>query len=157
MGGCAACRPPGGAHASTASGYACRVSDEPTVVHEDEREWEGWPAEQVAGRGGVRWRTLISGDATPTSGLTLGVARVPPGEALHLHHHAQPEVYFVLSGAGTVTLDGIRTALRPGSAVFLPGGVPHALSCDAGETELRLVYALAADAFGDVEYVFEGE
>jgi hypothetical protein len=36
------------------------MNSEPVVVHEHDREWQSWPPEQVAERGDVRWKTLIS-------------------------------------------------------------------------------------------------
>jgi mannose-6-phosphate isomerase-like protein (cupin superfamily) len=126
----------------------------PVVVHEDERAWEGWPEEEVAERGNVVWKTLISGGLTPSRGLTLGVARVPSGGGLSAHRHDQAEVYLVLDGTGVVTVDGSPSRLRPGSSVFIPGGAVHSVQSD-GPVDLRFAYVIAADAFEDVTYVFD--
>jgi quercetin dioxygenase-like cupin family protein len=125
----------------------------PVVVHEDERDWEGWPPDEVAARGDVRWRTLISAGLTPSAELTLGLARVPAGGGLSLHRHAQAEVYLVLAGTGVVSIDGTEHALRPGTSVFIPGGAEHGVRA-AGEGELRFAYAFAAGSFDEIEYVF---
>jgi quercetin dioxygenase-like cupin family protein len=127
----------------------------PAVVHEDEREEEGWPEAEVAERGESVWRTLISGGLTPSERLTVGVARLPGGGTLPAHHHEQAEVYYVLEGTGLVTLDGAAHRLRPGAAVFIPGGAVHAVEAD-GPSDLRVLYVLAADSFEDVTYVFAG-
>jgi mannose-6-phosphate isomerase-like protein (cupin superfamily) len=129
------------------------MSAKPVVVHEDERAWEGWREEQVAERGNVLWKTLISAGLTPTMALTLGVARVPSGGNLAAHRHEQPEVYLVLDGTGIVTIDGSRSHLGPGASVFIPGGVIHSVR-STGPTDLRFAYVLAADGFEDVSYVF---
>ena len=129
---------------------------EPVVVQEGEREWEGWREEDVPRRGGVLWRTLFSGGLTPTAGLTLGVARLPPGEALHEHRHAQDEVYLVLEGEGVVRLEGRAHPVRPGSAVFIPGDAVHGCE-NPTSSDLRIAYVLAADSFDDVEYRFEDD
>ncbi len=126
---------------------------EPVVVHEDERGWEAWPPEQVEGRGRAKWKTLFSAGTTPTDALTLGIAYLAPGEALAEHHHQQPEVYFVLEGAGIVTLEGEPRDLTPGTGVFIPGGARHSVA-STGDVDLRIAYALAADSFDDVTYVF---
>jgi quercetin dioxygenase-like cupin family protein len=126
----------------------------PVVVHEDERQWEGWPEEDVAERGNVGWKTLISAGLTPSRELTLGVARVPSGGSLAAHRHAQAEVYLVLDGTGRVTIDGESTRLQSGSSVFIPGGAVHSVHAD-GPEDLRFAYAFATDAFEDVTYVFE--
>src|SRR5438067_973930 len=91
---------------------------EPVIVDVAELAWETWPDELVAERGTIFWKTLLSGDRTPSDALTLGIARLPPGEALHEHHHAQAELYFVLDGAGEVTIDGESRSVGAGTAVF---------------------------------------
>jgi quercetin dioxygenase-like cupin family protein len=129
------------------------MSKEPVVVNADDREWETWPAHQVTQRGDVSWKTLISAGLTDSRALTLGVGRMPPGATLREHRHEQPEVYFVLEGSGAVTIDGATRRVDTGAGVFIPGNAAHSLTC-TGDTDLRVAYAFAADAFQDVEYVF---
>jgi mannose-6-phosphate isomerase-like protein (cupin superfamily) len=129
------------------------MSPKPVIVHEEEREWQGWNEEDVPERGTVQWRTLISAGLTPSAGLTLGVARVPRGGGLSAHRHEQAEVYLVLEGTGRVTIDGVPSEVRPGTSVFIPGGAVHAIEATGAE-DLRLAYVLAADAFEDVTYRF---
>jgi mannose-6-phosphate isomerase-like protein (cupin superfamily) len=129
------------------------MNPRPVVVDEDEREWEGWREDEVAERGNVQWRSLISADLTPSSGLTLGVARVPSGGNLAAHRHEHAELYLVLDGTGIVTIDGKPSHLRPGAGVFIPGGAIHSIR-STGPTELRFAYVFAADSFDDVTYVF---
>ena len=47
----------------------------PVVVHEQDLPLESWSDES---RARVQWRTLLSGDRTPTRSLTMGVAELPP-------------------------------------------------------------------------------
>jgi quercetin dioxygenase-like cupin family protein len=129
------------------------MSSQPVVVHEHDREWQSWPPEQVAERGDVRWKTLISAGLTRSDSLTLGVARLSPGETLRAHRHQQAEAYLVLDGAGIVTIDGSAHAVGPGAGVFIAGNAVHSVE-STGKRELRVAYVLAADAFEDVEYVF---
>jgi mannose-6-phosphate isomerase-like protein (cupin superfamily)/N-acetylglutamate synthase-like GNAT family acetyltransferase len=53
-------------------------------------------------------------------------------------HAGYDEVYYVLSGLGTITLGQETHPLRPGSVVVIPAGVPHSLEASAGE-ELEFV------------------
>lgn len=124
----------------------------PCVVHQDDCPVEGWDA---PGRGGLRWWTLLSADRTPSSGLTVGVAELDadPAAAPILHRHAQPEVYHILSGEGTVFIDGRAYAVRAGSTVYIPGDAEHA-AINTGAEPLRLFYVFATDAIGDVHYRF---
>ena len=103
----------------------------------------------------VTWRTLLSGDRTPTESLTLGVADVEPIGATEprVHHHAQAEVYYVLSGEGIVRVGDRDHPLRTGTTVFIPGNVEHGAIATGTET-LRILYVFAADSFSEVEYVF---
>jgi quercetin dioxygenase-like cupin family protein len=126
---------------------------EPAFVEETEREWETWPEPLVEERGRIFWKTLVSADLTPSEDLTLGVARLPPGERLHEHRHEQAEVYLVLAGEGLVTVEGEARTVGPGAAVFIPGNAVHSCA-NTGAAELRFAYVLAADSFADVEYVF---
>ncbi len=123
------------------------------IVDGELGDWEGWPADQVKQRGDVQWKTLISAGQTDSEALTAGVARLAPNGRLCAHHHAQPEVYVILEGAGVVTIDGVTADVAAGATVFIPGSVVHAI--EAGEVELRFAYVLAADAFTDVTYVFD--
>jgi len=132
---------------------ARRMETQPVVATESEREWESWPDEDVATRGRVTWKTLFSRGLTPTEALTLGIARIAPGEALHEHRHAEPEIYLVLEGTATVTIAGDEWRLEAGAAVFIPGDAVH--GCRNEERrELRFAYAFATDSFEAVEYVF---
>ncbi len=130
------------------------MGQEPVVSRVGDREWETWSEEEVPQKGLVYWKTLISKGVTPSERLTLGVANLPPGEALREHRHTQEEIYLVLEGSGLVTVGGEEVAVEAGSAVFIPGDALH--SCEnSGASDLRVAYVFPADSFEDVEYVFE--
>ena len=122
------------------------------IVNGDDPPEEAWD-DPVRGR--VTWRTLLSGDRTPSEGLTLGVAEVNgrSDEEAKLHRHAQPEAYYVLSGRGVLHLGAEQHSLSPGVTAFIPGGVWHAAR-RVGAEPLRLLYVFAADSFADVIYEF---
>jgi mannose-6-phosphate isomerase-like protein (cupin superfamily) len=127
-------------------------ADRPTVIHTDELPVDGWddPA-----RGSITWRTVFSSERTPTSGLTLGFAELAPDGTVGNppHRHAAAEVYVVTEGVGVITIDGATSAVRAGTAVFIPGGAEHSLA-NTGTTTMRLLYTFAVDSFDDVEYRF---
>lgn len=125
------------------------ATPEDLVLQEDDRPVEGWNDE----RGRLTWRPLFSADSTPTDQLVTGVAELQEGGFLALHRHEQAETYYVLAGEGLVTLDGVEHPVRAGSSVFLPGSSEHGIR-NTGAQKLRFFYALAADEFTDVEYVF---
>jgi mannose-6-phosphate isomerase-like protein (cupin superfamily) len=125
----------------------------PVVVREADCALEQW---DDVSRGTVRWRTLFSGDRTPTRALTCGVAELPPprtGEPSGLHSHEPAELYYILEGAGVLTIDGVDHPVSAGSAAFIPGNAVHGLR-NTGTTPLRLLYTFAVDSFDQVEYRF---
>ena len=99
---------------------------EPLVRHRDETEPIDCPFGHVerivtAGLGGV---------------ANVHVVKVTKGLP---HIHAEyDEVYYVLSGEGTITLAEQSHALRPGSVAVVPAGTPHSLEA-AGERPLEFI------------------
>jgi quercetin dioxygenase-like cupin family protein len=127
---------------------------EPVVVQENAREWETWPDEEVAKKDLAYWKTLLSGDLTHSEALTMGIAKIPPNEALREHRHLQEEIYLVLEGTGSVTIDGETRPVGSGTSVFIPGNALR--SCEnTGEGDLRFAYVFPANEFEEVEYVFD--
>jgi quercetin dioxygenase-like cupin family protein len=122
------------------------------VIHQEDCAFEG--SKEITS-GSVRWRTLISGDRTPTESLTIGVAELGPGRSKDFrpHTHAQAEAYYILSGEGTVFVSGTEHPVRPGSAVFIPGGAEHG-AINTGAQLLRLLYVFPSDSFADIQYEF---
>jgi quercetin dioxygenase-like cupin family protein len=103
--------------------------------------------------GNLTWRTLISGDRTPSEQITLGVADFPPHGTLNVHRHEPAEFYFGLRGEGTVFVNGASFRIAPGIAVFIPGNTDHGVA--AGGQGLSLVYGFARRAFDGVIYEFK--
>ena len=113
------------------------------------------PLEGLGGlqSGNLTWRTLISGDRTPSEQLTLGVADFPPHGTLNVHRHDPAEFYFGLSGEGTVFAGGVSFRIAQGIAIFIPGNTDHGVI--AGDRGLSIVYGFARSTFDDVIYDFQ--
>lgn len=129
-----------------------RTSDQvaPFALDEADVAQDGWD-DPVRGR--LWWRTLMSSGVTPSAGMTCGVTELQPGEWLGLHRHAPPEIYYIFTGAGLVSLDGREIPVKAGSAVFIPGLAEHGIR-QTGSEILRLFYVFPVDSFDGVEYVF---
>ena len=125
-------------------------SSQPTVLDEADAPLDGWD-DPIKGR--IRWRTLFSKGDTPTDGITCGVCDLGPGDWLGLHRHAPPEIYYVLAGAGVVTLEGKEVAVKAGSAVFIPGMTEHGAR-QTGTERLRFFYGFPVDSLDTIEYRF---
>jgi len=100
--------------------------------------------------GNLTWRTLISGDRTPSNELSVGVAHWPPHGRLLAHRHEPAEFYFGLTGEGTVIADEVTLRIAPGVAVYIPGNTEHTVI--AGPQGLSIVYGFARDSYGDIVY-----
>jgi mannose-6-phosphate isomerase-like protein (cupin superfamily) len=61
-------------------------------------------------------------------GLELGVYVLVAPEPDRQQPHADDEVYVVLEGRGTLEVEGTKTELREGNAIFVPAGADHRFS-----------------------------
>ncbi|KAL5002811.1 RmlC-like cupin domain-containing protein [Aspergillus recurvatus] len=108
----------------------------------------------------LTWRTLLSTSPphlTPSSNICAGLASCPPHTGkLALHRHTQAEIYYITSGRGIVSIEGIEHEVSAGSVLFIPGDAEHGVVNRGGEA-LEWFYAFPTAGFGDVVYRFSGE
>ena len=57
--------------------------------------------------------------------LSAGIYHLTPGEPDRQQPHTEDEIYYVLSGEGSIDIDGEQRRVRPGSVVFVEKQVPH--------------------------------
>jgi mannose-6-phosphate isomerase-like protein (cupin superfamily) len=62
-----------------------------------------------------------------------------PGSGIGHHVQAEDEIYYVLSGRGTITLDGKTMEIGPGTAVLTRTGSSHALRQTGAEDLVILI------------------
>lgn len=111
----------------------------------------------LPGRGDCTWHTLYSQPLTPTDSLCAGIAVCPPQTGqLCPHRHSQAEIYYIISGTGVATIDGIEHSVQTGSSFFVPGNAKHGI-VNTGTVELRWFYVFAAKAFDEIDYRFTHE
>jgi quercetin dioxygenase-like cupin family protein len=122
----------------------------PVVVRTADRPRETWDDPT---RGDISWFTLISGDLTPSNTFSAGIAELEPGGSLAPHRHAEPEIYCILEGSCTVTIDGTDHGAGVGTVVFIPGNAEHGIHNESSR-RTRLFYVFATDRFSDVVYRF---
>jgi mannose-6-phosphate isomerase-like protein (cupin superfamily) len=58
-------------------------------------------------------------------GLEVGVYVLVAPEPDHQEPHEDDELYVVLEGQGTLTVEGEETLMREGQAAFVPAGADH--------------------------------
>lgn len=127
------------------------MADKSVVTNTGERERDGW---DEPGRGKVSWYTLLSGDITPTSSLSCGIAELEPRHGiLKPHRHEPAELYHILAGQGVLTLEGDEWLVKAGDTVFIPGDAEHGIRNES-DVMLRFFYVFPEDRFSDVVYRF---
>jgi hypothetical protein len=122
---------------------------EPVVVDESTCEWETWPDEEVAARGLVYWKTLLSADVTPSEALTMGIAKIPPPRRCTNTGTSNPRS---TSSSKEPAWSGSMARRGPserGPRSSIPGNVVH--SCEnTGASDLRFAYVFPANSFEEV-------
>jgi mannose-6-phosphate isomerase-like protein (cupin superfamily) len=127
---------------------------QPTVVRESDQPWTERPDPAQRARSPIRWKLLIGGERTPSAGLTVGVLEIPPGAAMLRHHHAPPEVYYVVEGEGRTEIDGTTAPVGPGTALFIPPNARHR-TVNTGPGPLRFVWVFPTDTFREIAYHYD--
>jgi mannose-6-phosphate isomerase-like protein (cupin superfamily) len=88
---------------------------------------------------GSEIRPLIDRTTAPIELCSLAEEVLPPGAAVGRHfHRATEEVYYVLRGAGEMTVGAETRAVGPGDAVFIPLGQAHTLR-NTGAEDMALL------------------
>lgn len=88
---------------------------------------------------------LIAPWTTGSERLWVGVSEIDPGASSNLHARPNEEVFYVLSGHGSVEVAAEREQIAPGSAVLVPANTAHRLR-NEGSEPLR-VLSCASPAF----------
>jgi quercetin dioxygenase-like cupin family protein len=83
----------------------------------------------------------ISGGAAPSRGATETMTwriTLRPGQRLPEHTHDHEEVFHVVDGSLTASLDGEETRIGPGDTVVIASGVRHTSFTDDDSTATLL-------------------
>lgn len=81
------------------------------------------------------------------AGLSVVHVKLPPRYSHPPIVHRKTEEWFlVLDGRGHGLIGSRRVEFRPGRVVYMPAGVPHAMSTGAGPLEILAVFSPPLDA-----------
>lgn len=130
------------------------TTPKPAIVDQADLDWQGGADSGLAVGSGIRWKLLIDGERLGSSGLVTGIAEVLPGAGLERHHHDPAETYYIVSGHGQMEIEGSTTDVGPGSAIYVPPGARHAISC-TGADPLVFVFSFPRDRFDQIVYHFD--
>lgn len=88
---------------------------------------------------GRDWYYLLGPQNSRAGNLVFGMAEFPAGTLAAAHtHETEEEIIYILAGSGAIIAEGEETRLAPGTAVFIPPGLPHQIRVDEAEP-LKLI------------------
>jgi mannose-6-phosphate isomerase-like protein (cupin superfamily) len=77
--------------------------------------------------------------SVPNLKLVFRKRALKPGSGIGLHEQKEDEIYYVLSGKGTMTLDGKTVDITQGTAVLTRTGSSHSLKQTGSEDLVILI------------------
>jgi mannose-6-phosphate isomerase-like protein (cupin superfamily) len=80
-------------------------------------------------------------DVMNTSTMEVGIINLKKDQEDTQQPHVSDEIYYVISGSGTIEIDGIRNEVNPGKIIYIPKRICH--SFHAISNELVILYILA--------------
>jgi len=80
-------------------------------------------------------------DVMNTSTMEVGIINLNKDQEDTQQPHDSDEIYYVISGSGTIEIDGIKNEVNPGKIIYIPKRICH--SFHAISNELVVLYILA--------------
>lgn len=80
-------------------------------------------------------------DIINTSTMEVGIINLKKEQEDIQQPHISDEIYYVISGSGTIEMDGIKKEVNPGKIIYIPKRIRH--SFHANSNELVVLYILA--------------
>ena len=94
---------------------------------------------------GITSYLLASPRTSQAKHLTTTLVQIEPGGEQRIHSHPPEQVYFVLEGAGLMTVGAETQVVGPGDCIFVPADAQHGIR-NQGREVLRY-FSAAAPAF----------
>lgn len=89
----------------------------------------------------------LSVKASPVRGnssrIVYGLAALPPGHQTRPHSHEAEEIILILSGAGSVEIDGMVNPVRKSTILLTPSGAEHVTRSELGNEPLVILWFYA--------------
>jgi mannose-6-phosphate isomerase-like protein (cupin superfamily) len=88
---------------------------------------------------GSEIRPLIDRTTTSIERCSLAEEVLPAGKSVSRHYHLETEeVYYILQGAGRMTVGSEVKEVAAGDAIFIPRGLAHTLE-NTGQTPMTIL------------------
>lgn len=110
------------------------------MIHIKEKEVEG---ERFTGPYSRTIKHLVAPWTVGSTKLWLGLTIVDPGFSSNLHQHDDAEeIFYVLTGEGSIKVGDEEERIGPGSCIFIPPKTAHQL-INTGSGELKAVATIS--------------
>ena len=88
-----------------------------------------------------RYTRVLIGAQSPiqAANFVSGFVVIEPNGSVPLHDHEQEEVYYILKGAGEMTVEEESRIIEGVSAVYIPPNRKHSLK-NVGQEELHMLF-----------------
>ena len=57
--------------------------------------------------------------------MEVGIINLKKGQKDTQQPHSFDEIYYIISGKGTIEIDGIKNNVNPGKIIYIPKKIPH--------------------------------
>jgi mannose-6-phosphate isomerase-like protein (cupin superfamily) len=94
---------------------------------------------------GITSYLLASPRTCAAKHLTTTLVQLEPGGEQRIHSHPPEQVYFILEGAGQMTVGSDTQEVHPGDCIFIPSDTPHGIKNQG--SEILRYFSAAAPAF----------
>ena len=91
-------------------------------------------------RDSITSHLLVSALTCSAENLTITLVEMEPGGFQHVHYHNPEQMYYILEGAGIMTVDDEREPVKAGDCIYFPSRAKHGLE-NTGGTVLRYLSA----------------
>lgn len=99
--------------------------------------------EMRGGHGEAHLHHILSGEHLNGKGRLFAQITLEPGNSIGYHeHHEESEVFYILSGEGTLSDNGVQKPLSQGQCAVCPDGEGHAIENTGTETLVILALIL---------------
>ena len=119
------------------SSAAANTRQQPSLIEHDSTVARPQPGPHDGG-GTTTAYSFFAG--APNLHLVFRKRALHAGAAIGYHRQTEDEIYYVLSGAGELTLNGARSVIGPGTAILTRTGSSHGLR-QTGSADLVLIIA----------------
>ena len=93
---------------------------------------------------------LVSPETVGSKSIWMGVGFLASQEEVPSGSHDLEEALYLVKGSGFVSVNGQKTRLKTGTAIYIPSNVEHSIK-NTGKANMIFVVSMAKSTEGDAE------